>query len=294
MKDVNQLINHFGLHVTEINSVPESYSSTVYELTLESDERVFLKIPYSKVKLQREYEVLRLLQDQLPIPSLLNYWEGDGENVGALLLSAVQGVPCTNTITEELAHDIGVCHGRLHNVPISLFDGSEAVERYEPSTFRAFIKEKFNSFCPYAKELLNPSVFEESVAYFEEAFDTLPSPDGPFFIHMDFRPGNILTQDQKVTGIIDFESARIGSTENDFTKVNRDLWMKDPKTKEAYIKGYETIRPMIDLTKTLPFYRFYDAFCSVGWGGARGSKNHQRFIEENKEILMEYVNVKMQ
>lgn len=37
--------------------------------------------------------------------------------------------------------------------------------------------------------------------------------------HMDFRPGNILVNGNEVAGIIDFESARGGSSEIDFTKV---------------------------------------------------------------------------
>ncbi|WP_244188406.1 phosphotransferase [Paenibacillus kribbensis] len=34
---------------------------------------------------------------------------------------------------------------------------------------------------------------------------------------MDFRPGNILVNGNEVAGIIDFESARGGSSEIDFT-----------------------------------------------------------------------------
>ena len=50
---------------------------------------------------------------------------------------------------------------------------------------------------------------------------------------MDFRPANIIIHDNQVSGIIDFESARFGSTEMDFTKINRDIFMKNPGTLEA-------------------------------------------------------------
>jgi aminoglycoside phosphotransferase (APT) family kinase protein len=70
---------------------------------------------------------------------------------------------------------------------------------------------------------------------------------------MDFRPGNILVNGNKVMGIIDFESVRIGSTEIDFTKINRDIFVKYPGTMEAFQRGYESIRPIIDLQTVLPF-----------------------------------------
>lgn len=69
----------------------------------------------------------------------------------------------------------------------------------------------------------------------------LPLTDGPSLIHMDFRPGNILVYKNQVVGIIDFESLRIGATEMDFTKVNRDIFMKYPETME-HIRKMATFR----------------------------------------------------
>lgn len=71
----------------------------------------------------------------------------------------------------------------------------------------------------------------------------------------------------------------------DFSKINRDVWEQYEGAREAYIKGYETIRPMIDLDSILPFYKFFDAFCSAGWGQKRGAEKHRKFIRENELLL---------
>jgi aminoglycoside phosphotransferase (APT) family kinase protein len=147
------------------------------------------------------------------------------------------------------------------------------------------VKDKFEGFSLYASKVLPKDLLEKSQKHFEKGLQELPQSDGPCIIHLDFRPGDILVKDNKVAGIIDFESARIGSPEMDFSKINRDIWEHNEGTKGAYVKGYETIRPMIDLERILPFYMFIEAFCSVGWGQMRGAEKHREFMRESELLL---------
>lgn len=70
---MEKYISLFNLEVKEIIEVPESFSSTVRILQLTNDEKVVLKIPYTKTKLEREYRILKILEDKLPVPKILNY-----------------------------------------------------------------------------------------------------------------------------------------------------------------------------------------------------------------------------
>ncbi len=102
---------------------------------------------------------------------------------------------------------------------------------------------------------------------------------------MDFRPANILIRENQVVGIIDFESVRIGATEIDFTKINRDVLSKDVTLMDAYQQGYTSIRPITNLAQVLPFFQFTDAFNSIGWSERRGLEKHKLFYQENLERL---------
>ena len=133
--------------------------------------------------------------------------------------------------------------------------------------------------------MIEPRLYELSLHHFEQQLKLLPPSQGVSFIHMDFRPGNILVHENQVAGIIDFESTRIGATEMDFSKINREIFIKYPGTMEAYQQGYKSIRSLIDLQEILPFYRFIDAFNSIGWCKRRGIEKHQSFIEENIAYL---------
>ncbi|MCM3735237.1 aminoglycoside phosphotransferase family protein [Bacillus cytotoxicus] len=284
MDKLQQVIGKFTLNVLEIEDVPQSFSSAVYKIKLVDQRTVYIKIPYSKVKLEREYTVIERLRDELSVPQVLDYWEGNEDVTGALLLSAINGVPATGRVDAALAYDIGVQHAKLHAIIPNEQDFSSAVPNVY-NQWSEFIQKQFYSFAEDVKEVIEPRLFEQSLQHFERHLKLLPSPDGPCFIHMDFRPGNILVCENQVAGIIDFESVRIGATEMDFTKINRDIFMKYPGTMEAYQRGYESIRPLINLQEVLPFYRFTDAFNSIGWCKRRGIEKHRAFLQENLSYL---------
>ncbi|MEH7463581.1 aminoglycoside phosphotransferase family protein [Bacillus thuringiensis] len=284
MDKLQQVIGKFNLNVLEMEDVPQSFSSAVYKIKLVDQRTVYIKIPYSKVKLEREYTVLERLRDELSVPQVLDYWEGNEDVTGALLLSAINGVLATGMVDAELAYDIGVQHAKLHAIIPNEQDFSSAVSNVY-SQWSEFIQRQFYSFAEDVKEVIEPRLFEQSLQHFDRHLKLLPSPDGPCFIHMDFRPGNILVYENQVVGIIDFESVRIGATEMDFTKINRDIFVEYPGTMEAYQRGYESIRPLIDLQEVLPFYRFTDAFNSIGWCKRRGIEKHRAFLQENLSYL---------
>ncbi|MFJ7827089.1 phosphotransferase family protein [Psychrobacillus sp. NPDC096623] len=284
MEQLNQIIKKLKMNVLSIKNVPDSFSSTVYKIQQMNQQIVYLKIPYSKVKLVREYEALEILSDEVPVPKLLGYWEGDDEIPGALLLSEMKGQPVSGKVDEKLAYDIGVHHAKLHNVsPQENKSYKGILNVYEQ--WSTFTEAHFYGFAEDVKEVIPEDLLRQSIELFEERRKFLPNPDGPSFIHMDFRPANIITYENQVSGIIDFESARFGATEMDFTKINRDIFLKNPGTLEAYQQGYQSIRPLIDLEGVLPFYRFTDAFNSLGWCKRRGIEKHQKFFNENYVIL---------
>ena len=95
--------------------------------------------------------------------------------------------------------------------------------------------------------------------------------------------------DGKVSGTIDFESIRFGSTEIDFTKLYRDFLRLDDTLFKSFREGYNSIRPLIDLEIVLPFYQFTDAFNSIGGCKRRGIEKNSLFLEENLARLKNFL-----
>ncbi|MGD6801364.1 phosphotransferase family protein [Rossellomorea aquimaris] len=285
---LNSIIQQFGLQVLSTNEVEDSFSSTVYRCTLFNGENVYLKIPFSKVKFQRELEAYKILKGRVAIPELLEFWRGDEECAGAFLLSELKGKPLTSRVSPTVAYQVGVLQAKMHSVSPPADVELEGIKN-EFSNWSQFIENQFYSFAQDVKDILNEDLYRKSIERFEEMKKQLPVPDGPSFVHMDFRPANIIVNNDEVSGIIDFESVRFGSTEVDFTKLYRDFLSEDDHLYKAYKEGYTSIRPLIDLESVLPFYRFADAFNSIGWCKRRGIEKNAVFLEENLARLNNWV-----
>ncbi|MGM0847337.1 MAG: phosphotransferase family protein [Bacillota bacterium] len=277
---LTSIIQQFGLQVLSTNEVEDSFSSTVYQCTLLNGGIVYLKIPFSKVKFQRELEAYKILKGRVAIPEMLDYWRGDDECAGAFLLSELKGKPLTTRVSPTVAYQVGILHAEMHSVSPPADVELKGIKN-EFSNWSQFVEDQFYSFAQDVKGMLDEELYRMSIEKFEVMKKQLPAPDGPSFVHMDFRPANIIVNNDSVSGIIDFESVRFGCTEVDFTKLYRDFLSLDDNLYNAYKEGYTSVRPLIDLESVLPFYRFADAFNSIGWCKRRGIEKNAVFMEEN-------------
>lgn len=281
-------MKQFRLQVLSLNEVDESFSSTVYKCQLLNGKNVYIKIPYSKLKWQRELEAYEILKDRVATPVLLDVWSGDEECPGAFLLSELRGVTLSTNVSTSVAYQVGVLQASMHTIrPPKERELYGIKDEY--SNWSNFIEGQFNSFARDVKDVIDERLFEQAIEKFENMKRQLPSPDGPSFVHMDFRPANILIDGDHVSGVIDFESVRFGSTEIDFTKLYRDFLSFDNTYFQAYQEGYRSIRPLMDLEVVLPFYQFTDAFNSIGWCKRRGIEEHAKFLKENITRLKQMV-----
>ncbi|WP_211654165.1 aminoglycoside phosphotransferase family protein [Planococcus alpniumensis] len=281
---LDQVLKQFRLEVVTVNEVEDSFSSTVYRCTLMNGDTVFVKIPYTRVKYERELAAYEILAGYVPIPKLLDYWAGDAKCPGALLLSELKGKPLSATASPEIAYQIGAMQAAMHQIKPSNTTESSAIKN-EFDNWHEFIERQFYSFAEDAKEVLDEDLYMASLRKFEQMKGELPEPDGPSFVHMDFRQANIIVEEGRVSGMIDFESVRFGSTDIDFTKIHRDFLSTNSSLSDSFQMGYNSIRPMIDLQSVLPFYRFIDAFNSIGWSQRRGLQENVAFYEANLRIL---------
>lgn len=286
--NVEQLARKFQLTISSMHDVPDSHSSTVYRCELKSGETVYLKIPYTKIKWQRELDAYSILEGKVNLPKLLDVWEGDEELPAALLLSELKGESLQPVLSTKLAYDVGVYQAKLHDItpePGKQYIGIQN----EFDGWSEFVDKMFYGFAEDTKKMIDPLLWDRSMKKYETMKQGLPTPDGPSFLHFDFRPANIIVDGERVVGSIDFESARYGATEIDFSKIYRDFLSIDPSLLPAYQEGYRSVRPLIDLDVVLPFYRFTDAFNSIGWCERRGLEKNRRFYEENLNLLKKLI-----
>lgn len=65
---IKEILDEFELQSVAIKEVEDSFSSTVYKCTLDTGKSVYVKLPYTKLKYQRELEAYGLLTARYPFP----------------------------------------------------------------------------------------------------------------------------------------------------------------------------------------------------------------------------------
>ncbi|MET3683238.1 aminoglycoside phosphotransferase (APT) family kinase protein [Alkalibacillus flavidus] len=235
---LKRIIQQFDMDVLSMDEVEDSRSSTVYKCTLSTGYNVYLKIPFTKLKFQRELEAYDILNGNVSIPEMKDYWSGDAECPGAFVLSELKGRPLTSNATPKIAYQVGVLQARMHSLRPPAHQKLVGMKNQFPN-WSHFVEQQFYSFAEDVREILDEYLYKQAVEKFESVKHDLPPPDGPSFIHMDFRPANIIVDEDDVTGVIDFESARFGSTEIDFTKLYRDFLSYDERLYSAFQEGYK-------------------------------------------------------
>ncbi|MDP5275780.1 phosphotransferase [Chengkuizengella axinellae] len=281
---LNKIIKKMNLKVLQIDSVPESYSSIVSKLLLTKGEKVILKISHNKRKYHREMNTLKLLKGTLNVPHLLDTFE-DEEYV--MLLSYIDGLPPQGAINRKLAFEFGENLAKIHSVSLDYYGdiNQTNTEDNKKVLWADVINEHFTLWIEDTESYLDRKLHNKCVKFINEKMKLLTKNVNPVVCHYDFRPGNILVQDDHVVGVIDFESSRGGQAEVDFTQMKKYVWERYEGTEESFLSGYKSVRSLPDLENLLPFYEFYNAFGSIAWAIRRGYFNSPEMVTENVNKL---------
>jgi len=281
---VRDAIAHFSLEIADIQPVPDSLSSIVRLIELVFGEQLVLKIPYVKRKLFRELSALHAFHDDLPVPDVIDAWVPDDDRPGALLLSRLPGANIVEPVTVDLARQMGGLLGKLHTHRLDHYGDLEDAGNPHAHDWWAMVHAVLDRWKPHCIQAVPPDLYARSLALYRDLAADLPAPDGPCWAHNDYRPGNILVEDGQITGLIDFESARGGSADRDFTKVSHYVWKPDPATKPAFLAGYAGIRPVPDFERTLTLYQLHNALGGVAWC-VRRTDTIDPFFHENMAVI---------
>lgn len=286
MKNVEVYIEKLNINVKRIERLPSSFSSTVKKMILQDNSIVILKIPYSNEKLEREYYFLNKLANDLPVPKVLNYWAGDSENIGAILLNEIQGQPINDNFDMNLTYKMGELLAKLHSIDFDSINYgiNKSNSVTEEREWKQYIYSRIEDNKKNCFEVMDREIYNKCINIFNRFYIDFRMGFAPCIIHLDYRPGNIMEYKGNITGLIDFESARSGAFEIDFVKMKNYVWDKDKNYKVGFINGYKSVKQIYELDDMIDFYNFYNAFGSISWFVDRGKK-HLSFFEENMNII---------
>ncbi len=287
---MNYYRQHFHLQNATFSRIEheDAIVATVYKITQPDGVELIIKICERPNDYRREVYFLRYFANKLPVPRIVQLVEPTTNVHGALLLECLPGTVLKKTdLTNALAYEIGSLLAQIH---LNRTTGYGDLIQPESLTSdpRVHFTLKFEEGLDECSLHLPQTLIDQCRSYYNAHIHLLDSVDGPCIIHRDFRPGNLIINNSKIQGIIDWSSARASFSEDDFCPLENGEWSSHPTIRTSFLEGYATIRPVPHYKELMPLLRLSRTIATIGFTVKRGTwksssaalyKTNRRFLE---------------
>lgn len=259
--------DYFGLANASFERIvhDDTLIAIVYKVTVADGIQYILKICPKADHYKHELFFLSYFANRLPVPGIVSVAEPTVQRAGALLIECLPGSPVTiYEVTQALAYDMGSLLARIHSHTAAGYGDLIYPETLQPDPREAFAL-KFEKHFAECRQHVAQRLLDRYWSYYQEHLDLLKQVDGPCITHRDFRPGNIIVHNGQLQGIIDWSGSRSGFAQEDFSSMEHGEWSKDSATKESFLSGYASIRPVPDYAQIMPLLRIGRALAVVGY-----------------------------
>lgn len=260
----------------------------VYKIISAKSAPLIIKICPRPDDYARELYYLQYFSHILPVPRLIDVFSPIPGRYGAILMECLPGrLLQYNDFNESLAYEMGAVLARIHLHRVSGFGDLTQPNTLSPHPHIPFTI-KFEEGVLECWDHLPKSIIKSCQHYFTKHVNLLSSVDGPCIIHRDFRPGNLLVDEGKLQGVIDWASGRASFAEEDFCSLEHGEWLKPSSCKKAFLAGYADIRPIPEYQRLIPLLRLSKAIATIGftvkqgtWGGTNADlyRFNRQFLE---------------
>lgn len=243
----------------------EAIVAWVFMVELPGGEQRVLKVCPRNGDSRREAYCLQRLGGKVPVPQLLKQVDAESGLPGAVLMEYLPGVPLsTVTCDMTFAHQAGALLAHIHEERTAGF--GDMINPMELSCDPvATVLAKFVENLQECQGHLSDALLQACRRIVDRDVHLLDSVDGPCIAHRDFRPRNLLVSDAGIQGIIDWSSSRSWFAEEDFTPLEHGDWTDSQEVKEAFLRGYASVRAVPEYRRLMPLLGLTQALGAVGF-----------------------------
>ncbi len=263
--------------------------ATVFKITQPNGEEFILKICSRAGDYLREAYFLNYFREKIPIPRVVQMVPPKGDLHGAVLMEFLPGnLLNKESLTDELCFEIGSLLATIHFDSVGGYGDLTESGQLSLDPRIAFAL-KFDEGMQECRDHLPSTLLEKCRRFYESRIDLLLEADGPCIIHRDFRPGNLIADQGKIQGVIDWSSARGGFAEEDFCPLGFGEWSASASYKQSFLDGYAKIRKVPDYHRILPLLCLSRAIAAIGFTVKCGiwKKKDSKIYQYNRQYLEE-------
>jgi len=184
----------------------------------------------------RELSILNLIHDRVPVPRVLDA-KPDADPPWALheFINGRRFDRIEPTDIGPAAFDAGQVLARIHATPISP-DAQPDLYRYSGGGY-GFVEFVGNAMNGRAGERLGQALADRLIAVVQQHAPRLRVQDTTLQ-HSDYKPWNLLVDEQRIAGVLDWEFAFAGWRLNDLANFLRYCERQPPEYKNRFVDGY--------------------------------------------------------
>lgn len=261
-----------------IKKLGNSYSSNVYLITLNNKKYIF-KVLKLEEKRKVEKNTLRYLKKHIKVPELVK--SGVYKDIYYNIIEFVEGKSYldkeSKLLTDEELIKMGSILSKFH--ALKPMDNTDFWINYIKFRLESAYK-KLSSLENNEKIYL--SLLKELKSDIENNYEKC-------MLHMDFRPGNIIINDDMY--LIDFESVKNGDPAFDFIKIKRLLTKRQFN---KFLEGYRLNKELpFNFENKIDFYNIFDAYTALDWC-IMNNQEESDYYKLNMKEIKKYENRKFQ
>lgn len=236
----------------------------VYKITKPDNKQLILKICPRSNDYHHEVYFLKYFEKTLSVPKVIQTVQPETNIYGAILMECLPGdLLKIENLDKDISYSLGSLLAKIHINKMNGY-GDPIQEQNLSKDSRVYFSMKFQEGLDECENNLPKALFAKSQTYFNDHINLLLDlSDGPCIVHRDFRPGNIIINNDQIQGIIDWSSARNSFAQEDFISIENMKWPED--LKNYFYDGYQSIRPLPELDLILPLLRLSKAIATIGF-----------------------------
>lgn len=239
----------------------------------------------------------QLLEDsQIPVPKPVTEHVAVFEEESYTIVEKLPGNSMKSDITPEKVKKAGRMLAKIHDYRRFdrsgwiVFDKNDLnISEFEEGDQKQKILRDVEQKIQVYEEDGMTDLAETIENFFNSYSEELPEDFQPILFHDDFTPDNILYQNRKITGVIDWDFAFSGHDQRNLVKAANGFWMHDPGAdwdiRETLYEGYQEIRELDDsFQQNESIYRVETLFQLVG-----SMIKMNEFSQEEKDFYREEI-----
>lgn len=169
-------------------------------------------------------------------------------------------------------------------------DGEPTVIGFPRDSLKSRIKENLEDKLEFFQNEDIEWLAKVTQRFLDYYLDLIPADFEPVFVHHDYNPGNILTTDGEIEGIVDFDYAHASHGQRDLVKAANNFWIRGRIDRKHLYNGYKQIRSLgDDFEQNEPVYRletFIDilkAMIELNNTSEEEAKEYQETVKEMEQ-----------